>query len=404
MRHSNNTPVAAGTRVVQLVSKAASSISKILFAPLVLLAVTVSAAAPEKAMIPFSGKHFLVQHKFNEGYNAGKGNHIALNGRGLTDTVGHEGAAAAPAVYLSEEIQTKFGANEMVLTWNADVPVGAWINIKFRVAAPGLDWSSWFDMGNWGSGPAAERNTEDEAFGKLKVDQLVTKVKFHTIQYMVEFHGSPEGKHPLLRMVTISYSHTGGGEIDKQLMAAAGGKSVSLKAPWMSQLRPEDVEDEAMRAAGACAPTSMTMILNYYGVGVKITEVGRRAFDPVARIYGNWAFLAATAADYGFSSWVHRFNNWTEARKLIESGAPVIISIAYPKGTFKDDPEKMSNGHLLVVRGFTKNGDVICNDPGTAFPGRGDGVVYKWQELGEAFLGHGGVGIIVKPPVKYPKK
>ncbi len=42
---------------------------------------------------------------------------------------------------------------------------------------------------------------------------------------------------------------------------------------------------------------------------------------------------------------------------------PVSISIAYEEGTLEGSPVRRSNGHLIVVKGFTADGDVVCNDP-----------------------------------------
>lgn len=359
------------------------------------LAFPFHAAALENAMIPFSGTHGLVQHKFYKGCKSGKTERLIYSKRGLTVSSRTAGSAG---VYTSEIIKTKFGANEMVLTWNADVPAGSWLRVQFRVDARGNEWSGWYDMGDWGSATIAERNTTDPVYGTLKVDQLAAAAKFNSIQYRIEFHQSPEGKYPVLRLVTISYSHVGEGETAESLMRAPGGKDVSLDVPWFSQLRPEDVDDPDMISAGVCAPTSVAMVLNHYGLKIKVSDVARRAFDPVAKIFGNWAFLSATAGDLGFDAWVQRFSSWKEVRKLVDSGTPVIISIAYPKRTFKELPDKFSLGHLLVVRGFTKSGDVICNDPGTAHREIGESVVYRWDELGTAFFGHGGVGIVIRKP------
>jgi hypothetical protein len=180
------------------------------------------------------------------------------------------------------------------------------------------------------------------------------------------------------------------------MVDAPRGKNFSLPVPWLSQLLTKDVENDAMILAGVCGPTSLTMILNYHGKKVRTKQIGLRAYDPVADMYGNWAFLAATAGEQELYAWVQRFSNWKEVRKIVETGSPLIISIAYPQGTFSHESDRSSDGHLLVVRGFTSQGNVVCNDPGTAYREKGDGIVYKWHELGIAFFGHGGTAIVVK--------
>jgi hypothetical protein len=51
-------------------------------------------------------------------------------------------------------------------------------------------------------------------------------------------------------------------------------------------------------------------------------------------------------------------------------------------------------GHLIVIRGVTKEGDLIVNDP--ASKDKGNGAVYKAKELEIAWFGHGGVGYIIR--------
>ena len=47
---------------------------------------------------------------------------------------------------------------------------------------------------------------------------------------------------------------------------------------------------------------------------------------------------------------------------------PVIVSIAFGAGELSGAPISASNGHLLVVVGFTADGDVVVNDPAADSP------------------------------------
>ena len=79
------------------------------------------------------------------------------------------------------------------------------------------------------------------------------------------------------------------------------------------------------------------------------------------------------------------------------AGQPVIAGIKFKRGQFPSSVLTQTAGHLIVIRGFKENGDVICNDP--ANKTRGNGVVYKADELGKAWFGCGGVGYIIRKPV-----
>ena len=353
-------------------------------------------AEEKQRLLPDSGRHALIRHEFDLGYNAGSRRNVVLTNSGVTVNIRNSQAMNLPAEYLSEEIDTFFDAKELVMTWNASVPIDTWLVIEFRVRDKYEDWSVWYDMGHWGQKRPYERITEDPVYGPLKVDILKAYRKFNKIQYRIRFYGSKNNGLPTLKRITLCYTNPPDENKDAlRSVRAPVGPTISLPVPWISQLRFEDVEDMDMINAGVCAPTSLTMVMKFLGKPLSVKETAQQAFDPVSEVYGNWAFLAATAANQGLRAWVQRFNTWEEVRRLVEKGIPVIISIAYPKGTFSSEPESSSDGHLMVVKGFTKAGDVIVNNPGTFFHDKGESIVYKWYELGKAFFGHGGVGIVV---------
>ena len=75
---------------------------------------------------------------------------------------------------------------------------------------------------------------------------------------------------------------------------------------------------------------------------------------------------------------------------------PVIASIKFRKGAVKGFLYDQTAGHLLVIRGFKDNGDVIVNDP--AKRDKGNGVVYKADEMAKAWFDNGGVGYVIEKP------
>ncbi|HLC15412.1 MAG TPA: C39 family peptidase [Thermodesulfovibrionia bacterium] len=354
-----------------------------------------SAQAEDKQfLIPDSGKHALIRHEFDLAYSGGTVSNLVFSNKGISVDRADIDMNLPSGEYLSEEVTTTFDAKELVLTWNASVPQDTWLEITFRVKGEGEGWSEWYDMGLWGNKTPQLRVTEDMVYGPLKVDIFKAGRDFRLIQYRIRFYGSEVKGFPLLKSVTLCYTKPAEDAL-LRLMEPPRGQTVSLPVPWLSQFRYEDVEDMDMMIAGVCAPTSVTMVMKFLGKPVRVREIAQSAFDPVAQIHGNWAFLTATAANHGLRAWVQRFHTWHQVRRFVEKATPVIISVAYSKGSFSNEPEAASEGHLMVVRGFTRSGDVIVNNPGTAFREKGDGVVYKWQELGMAFFGHGGVGIII---------
>jgi hypothetical protein len=246
----------------------------------------------------------------------------------------------------------------------------------------------------------AERKNEYPKFGKLETDILRAAEDFDAVRYHIDFASSIPGATPELKLVSLCYSGTDD-EINKIPHSAfrtphsVPRTSVELPVPWLSQFRKEVVWDDDMRKAGVCAPTSLTMVLKYYGIATTVYEVAKTVFDESAIIYGNWAFMAAAAGEFGLSAWVQRFSTWDGIIEKVRAGIPPVISIAYEARTFSDAPEKSSAGHLLVVCGCTKDGEIICNDPGAEDERQGRAKRFRSDELGKAFFGHGGVAIII---------
>jgi hypothetical protein len=80
---------------------------------------------------------------------------------------------------------------------------------------------------------------------------------------------------------------------------------------------------------------------------------------------------------------------------MIAQGQPIVAAINFRKGEFPSNPMQETDGHLIVIRGFTSGGDVICNDP--ASKDKGNGIVYKADELGKAWFDNaGGVAYVIR--------
>jgi hypothetical protein len=63
---------------------------------------------------------------------------------------------------------------------------------------------------------------------------------------------------------------------------------------------------------------------------------------------------------FGFEGFVTRLRSLSEAQRFIDASIPLVASI---NGDLPGFLFGKTNGHLLVIRGFDKNGDVITNDP-----------------------------------------
>ena len=78
---------------------------------------------------------------------------------------------------------------------------------------------------------------------------------------------------------------------------------------------------------------------------------------------GNWSFSAAYAAAHADAAFVTRLRNLREAERFIKAGIPLVASVKFGPGELSGAPISTTNGHLMVVVGFTDSGDVVVNDP-----------------------------------------
>lgn len=127
-----------------------------------------------------------------------------------------------------------------------------------------------------------------------------------------------------------------------------------------------------------CSPTATSMVLGYYGSLPRagayrwvpaghtdpwVDHAARSTYDASYRGTGNWAFNTAYAAPLAGKAFVTRLRSLREAERFIAAGIPVVASISYGRDELDGAAVRSSNGHLMVIVGFTRAGDVVVNDP-----------------------------------------
>ena len=136
----------------------------------------------------------------------------------------------------------------------------------------------------------------------------------------------------------------------------------------------------------ACEETSALMVLKYFA-GEDIASPEAADAEIVRLVEASGAPVDETAAEVADllrsenpSLDVSLLSNPTEAqlKAVLAEGKLVIVPAA---GRRLGNPFFQSPGppyHMLVLRGYTKDGHVITNDPGTR---RGENFAYKWDVL-----------------------
>jgi hypothetical protein len=163
-----------------------------------------------------------------------------------------------------------------------------------------------------------------------------------------------------------------------------------------------------------CSPTSTTMVLGYWDKwpsaedtswvdpsdpDPEVDYAARFSYDHAYQGAGNWPFNTAYAGRYGMDGFVTRLRSLTELERLITAGIPVITSQSFKKGELPGAGYG-TNGHIMVIVGFTAEGDVIANDPASADD---DAVrhVYPRAAFENVWLrssSSGGIVYVIHPP------
>ena len=91
----------------------------------------------------------------------------------------------------------------------------------------------------------------------------------------------------------------------------------------------------------------------------------------------------------------------TEAEGFIKAGIPLVVSVAFKKSEL-DNAGYGTNGHLMVIRGFTQTGDVIVNDPASRLIPSDAAVenVFDRQQFAERLASDsrsGGIAYVIHP-------
>jgi hypothetical protein len=316
--------------------------------------------------------------------------------------------AAAPrgdpaAPFTSRVFEARFPFNEVCPSWNVDTPDGSGFYVELRVGRQEGDiWSPFFYMGRWGRVPNVAEHVAKNEFGHVDVDYFVSDRTYDRLQYRIHFFPSADGKHPVLRRFGLCYSNTTG---DRQLWERdhRAPKPVPperwqrrLPVPFVTQAT--DVPD----MSGLCSPTSVTMVMAYRGVQRVKEDVARTVFDAERRIYGNWPYNVQGVYEYGLPGYITRFHDWEEVKAEIARDQPIIISIRCGQDVIRNAPYDYSGGHLLVVVGFDKAGDVLVNDPAARSAEQGL-ATYKASELYECWMTRAGTAYVIEPrPGKMP--
>lgn len=262
--------------------------------------------------------------------------------------------ASSSAIFSSPPIKPPLLFDELIGSWNAQVPSDASLEMEAR-AEVGGKWSPWFILGTQKGSRFYSPPSQKNSFGAVDIDTLKLKKKASALEYRFVFSAPRQAITLELSAVNVSNSE-----------ASKASAAPFKPGPWVREIKltpRSQMEESSKYRRDVCSPTSLGMVLSYWGLTLKTAEIAQAVRDQETQDFGDWTFNAAFAGSLGLVSYVSRFDSLREIEWEIAQGRPVIASIAFKKGELPGAPIKKTSGHLLVVSGFTLRGDVIVYDP-----------------------------------------
>jgi hypothetical protein len=278
-----------------------------------------------------------------------------------------------------------FGFTELIPSWDAQTPGSSFVRLQVRGRSESGRRSRWYTMANWAEGDRFVRRAslgpQTDDLAQVNVDTLSARysMAFQSFQLRVSLlRRTGSSVTPVVETVGAMTSNVPA--VTSVRTSRPGvARGITLELPAYSQMIHEGDYPEYDNGGEAwCSPTSVSMVLGYYGrlptaeeyAWVKephpdrfVDHAARSTYDYRYDGAGNWSFSTAYAATKADHAFVTRLRSLREAERLIKAGIPVVASVRFGRGELEGAPISSTNGHLLVIVGFTESGDVVVNDP-----------------------------------------
>ncbi len=285
--------------------------------------------------------------------------------------------------WVSPWSATRFGLTELIASWEATTPGNSWVEIEVRGRTKAGATSSYDVLGRWTSGDAyTKRQTvsgQKDDLARVSVDTWRSNAAAGLTSYQlrVSLMRLPGKPSPTVDTVGAVASRLPSGQVAESTPGVARG--TVLDVPRYSQMIHRGHYPQWGSGGEAwCSPTSTSMVLGYYRklprparysyvpsdhVDPWVDHAARMTYDHAYDGTGNWPFNTAYAAGLTGHAFVTKLRSLREAEQFIAAGIPLVASVAFGPGELSGAPISSTEGHLLVIVGFTRSGDVVVNDP-----------------------------------------
>ncbi|WP_460835051.1 peptidase C39 family protein [Nocardioides hungaricus] len=295
-------------------------------------------------------------------------------------------AGVARRAWTSPWVEPGFALTELVASWSARTPGDSRVRVEVR-GRTGATTSTWDTLAIWAAGDRYVRRTtvsgQSDDLGSVNVDTWVAPDGVTSYQLRVTMiRRAGQRASPRVDLVGAMASRLPDvGRVAASKPGVARG-IVLPGVPRYSQMVHRGHFPEYGGGGRAwCSPTATSMVLGYYdalprprtyrwvpqgSVDPWVEQAARQTYDYEYDGTGNWPFNTAYASTLTDTAFVTRLRSLREAERFIKAGIPVIASVAFGAGELTGSPISSTNGHLIVIVGFTESGDVVVNDSAAA--------------------------------------
>ncbi len=267
-------------------------------------------------------------------------------------------------------------------SWNGTAPGDSG---GFRVLIRVLylwGWSPWLDVGYWKANLWPGHKNTTFSGGKITID--IVELNYYTTGWqfaIVLKRNSISVTSPTFSLFSffVSDSRTTN-NIDYNAILNEKPAAIFVPTTFLAQSR---ISNEF--GGRICSPTTVSMILLSYNIEVDPLQFALDTYDPYWDIFGVWPRVVQNSSEYGLKGTVTRYRTWSAAREVLARGGRIGMSIGAP----------LYGGHLVMLAGFTQNGDPIVHDP--ALTNSGYAHVFNKNDLSHAWFDKGGVAYTFFP-------
>lgn len=283
-------------------------------------------------------------------------------------------------------MQIPAGTKELVPSWRIWTPGGEKVHITLELIRG--DECQTMVMADWSEqGPHnSSKNRQRGDLGRVSTDTVLLEPGVELVRFRITGAAHAHVHELYLTMA-------GDLPFDDHITTSSPAWGMTLEPPRRCQ-------GSYPNGGVLCSPTTTSMLLSYWGKTIFQPRLEADVPDLLPAIWdqayggaGNWSFNASLAgAQPGMVGYVARLRGFADLEAWIEREVPVGVSVSYDLLRGADKKGK-SDGHLVVLVGFTATGDPVFNDPGRGIVR----MTYKRRDFERAWASSGRTAYLVYP-------